>query len=352
MVRTSPRDTRRGGIGPRHPLTRPTTGRPRPARLPNGGLRNRCAGRWTDEDRVALAVRHRDRLRDSGSVISSKASASNATSPRRPAASLSCRGPPLDVDRPRTTAAEIDAEVSAMIAAGESIYSLDHARIRAIDPDVILAQDLCAVCAVPSGQVQEALGVIGCHADVVSLDPAGLDDVIECVAQVGRATGTERVAAELTAAPVGASKTCAPAWPTARARGSSSSNGPTHRSTGAIGCSEMVAGGGVASRSSPQFEDTVAPPDVGGGRARVDRRHDLQPLWVRPRRRRRPSRLVHRPPGPPGPRTRSSRKSTPTPTSPGRVPVWHRRRRAAGRAPRCIPTRPGAPVVPGRRSLR
>ncbi len=108
-------------------------------------------------------------------------------------------GTALDVDNPRS-AAEIDAEVSTMMAAGESIYSLDDARIRAIDPDVILVQDLCAVCAVPSGQVQDALGVIGCHADVVSLDPAGLDDVIECVAQVGRATGTEHTAAELTAA--------------------------------------------------------------------------------------------------------------------------------------------------------
>lgn len=108
-------------------------------------------------------------------------------------------GTALEVDRPRT-AAEIDTDVSTKLAGGESIYSLDDARIRAIDPDVILAQDLCAVCAVPSGQVQEALGVIGCHADVVSLDPAGLDDVIECVAQVGRATGTERAAAELTAA--------------------------------------------------------------------------------------------------------------------------------------------------------
>ena len=49
------------------------------------------------------------------------------------------------------------------MAAGESIYTLDDARIRAIDPDVILAQDLCQVCAVPSGAVEEALGVIGCR---------------------------------------------------------------------------------------------------------------------------------------------------------------------------------------------
>ena len=91
-------------------------------------------------------------------------------------------------------AAQIDAEVSARIAAGESIYRLDDSRIRAIDPDVILAQDLCRVCAVPSGAVEEALGVIGCRADVVSLDPEGLDEVIGCIGQVGRATGTEQAA--------------------------------------------------------------------------------------------------------------------------------------------------------------
>ncbi len=88
------------------------------------------------------------------------------------------------------SAREIDAAVSSRIAAGESIYTLDDARIRAIDPDLILAQDLCRVCAVPSGAVEEALDVIGCHARVVSLDPSRLDDVIGCIGLVGAATGT------------------------------------------------------------------------------------------------------------------------------------------------------------------
>jgi iron complex transport system substrate-binding protein len=88
------------------------------------------------------------------------------------------------------SASEIDAEVSGRLAAGESIYTLDDGRIRAIDPDLILAQDLCQVCAVPSGAVEEALDVIGCHADVVSLDPGRLDEVIACIGTVGAATGT------------------------------------------------------------------------------------------------------------------------------------------------------------------
>jgi iron complex transport system substrate-binding protein len=97
------------------------------------------------------------------------------------------------------TAAQIDAEVSARVAAGESIYTLDDTRIRAIDPDLILAQDLCRVCAVPSGAVEEALGVIGCQAEVISLDPGRLDEVIACVGTVGAATGTNERAEALMA---------------------------------------------------------------------------------------------------------------------------------------------------------
>jgi iron complex transport system substrate-binding protein len=92
------------------------------------------------------------------------------------------------------TARQLDTEVSTRVAAGEPIYTLDAGLIRATAPDVILAQDLCRVCAVPSGAVDEALATIGCRADVISLDPGRLDEVIDCVGVVGRATGAEAAA--------------------------------------------------------------------------------------------------------------------------------------------------------------
>jgi iron complex transport system substrate-binding protein len=95
------------------------------------------------------------------------------------------------------SAREIDDAVSARVADGEPIYTLDAARIRDIQPDLILAQDLCRVCAVPSGAVDDALEVLGCRADVLSLDPSTLDDVVDCVVTVGEATGTERRAHEV-----------------------------------------------------------------------------------------------------------------------------------------------------------
>jgi iron complex transport system substrate-binding protein len=88
------------------------------------------------------------------------------------------------------SARQIDDEVRARVARGEPIYTLDSARIAAVQPDLILAQDLCRVCAVPSGAVEEALDVLGCRAAVLSLDPATLDDVIGCIGAVGDATGT------------------------------------------------------------------------------------------------------------------------------------------------------------------
>jgi iron complex transport system substrate-binding protein len=89
------------------------------------------------------------------------------------------------------SAHEIDDAVSARVADGEPLYTLDAARIRDIQPDLILAQDLCRVCAVPSGAVEEALEVLGCRSEVLSIDPSTLDDVIDSVVTVGTATGTE-----------------------------------------------------------------------------------------------------------------------------------------------------------------
>ncbi|HUS60906.1 MAG TPA: cobalamin-binding protein [Acidimicrobiales bacterium] len=96
-----------------------------------------------------------------------------------------------------TDPAEIDRLVTQSMAVEQPIYTLDAERIRTIRPDLILAQDLCRVCAVPSGHVEDALDQLGCTAEVLSLDPNTLDDVIACIGQVGQATGTTDTANQL-----------------------------------------------------------------------------------------------------------------------------------------------------------
>jgi len=95
--------------------------------------------------------------------------------------------------------ADIDRLVSASIGGGQPIYRLDTAAIRHLRPDLVLSQDLCAVCAVPSGQVTQALDVLGCQAEVISLDPSSLDEVLDGVLQVGTAAGVPERAEEVVA---------------------------------------------------------------------------------------------------------------------------------------------------------
>lgn len=100
---------------------------------------------------------------------------------------------------PATEPAEVDRLVSASISGGEPIYRLDTEAIRELQPDLVLSQDLCAVCAVPSGYVNDALDVLGCHAEVISLDPGSIDEVLGCVLRIGDATGTGSRASALVA---------------------------------------------------------------------------------------------------------------------------------------------------------
>jgi iron complex transport system substrate-binding protein len=95
------------------------------------------------------------------------------------------------------TAGEIDSYVRAQLAAGEDLYTLHADALADLQPDLILTQDLCRVCALPSGHVEDALGYLGCRADVLSLDPHSLDDVLDSILAVGQRTGVPERATRL-----------------------------------------------------------------------------------------------------------------------------------------------------------
>ena len=99
------------------------------------------------------------------------------------------------------TPAEIDAYVRDRLARGEDLYTLHGDALARLRPELILTQDLCRVCALPSGHVEQALDYLGCRADVLSLDPYTLEDVLGTFVTVGERTGVsdraERVVAAL-----------------------------------------------------------------------------------------------------------------------------------------------------------
>ncbi len=95
------------------------------------------------------------------------------------------------------TAGEIDSYVREQLAAGADLYTLHAQALADLQPDLILTQDLCRVCALPSGHVEQALDYLGCQAEVLSLDPHSLDDVLDSILVVGRRTGVPDRAARL-----------------------------------------------------------------------------------------------------------------------------------------------------------
>ena len=85
---------------------------------------------------------------------------------------------------------QIDRVVKERMAAGEDLYRLDRGAFADIDPTLVVTQDLCAVCAVDVSQVDDAIAYLGCSAQILTLDPMTLDQVIESILAVGQVTST------------------------------------------------------------------------------------------------------------------------------------------------------------------
>jgi iron complex transport system substrate-binding protein len=94
-------------------------------------------------------------------------------------------------------AAGIDRHVRASVHAGSSLYGLDDMRLAQLEPDLIVTQELCAVCAVSYEIVDRAVKRLRGDPRVVSLEPSSLEDVFATITSLGQLTGHEAGAAAL-----------------------------------------------------------------------------------------------------------------------------------------------------------
>jgi iron complex transport system substrate-binding protein len=98
---------------------------------------------------------------------------------------------------PGLAPAAVDAAVSSQLAAGESLYTLDDVQLAELAPDLLFTQELCRVCAVSTGQVEDAAAALRRCPEVISLDPTRLEDVLADILHVGELVGREAEAAAL-----------------------------------------------------------------------------------------------------------------------------------------------------------
>src|SRR3954451_25450853 len=105
----------------------------------------------------------------------------------------------LDMLPQGLSSAEIDAAVREHTEQGGAIYGLDQAKLRELEPDLIVTQNLCAVCAVSADDVRKIAGELPSHPKVVSLDPTTLGETMADVRTIAQATGARDAAVDFVA---------------------------------------------------------------------------------------------------------------------------------------------------------
>ncbi|HEX2756263.1 MAG TPA: ABC transporter substrate-binding protein, partial [Candidatus Limnocylindrales bacterium] len=92
---------------------------------------------------------------------------------------------------------EIHRRVGDAVHGGSAIYHLDEDALEVADADLILTQELCAVCAVGYRQVSEAVRALEMDATVVSLEPTSVEGILNTITTVGAMAEAEDAAIEL-----------------------------------------------------------------------------------------------------------------------------------------------------------
>src|SRR3954449_9803694 len=117
-----------------------------------------------------------------------------------------CDHPPEALELPRVTrdvigpgleAAEIDRAVRELTEQGRAIYELDEAALRALQPDLIVTQALCAVCAVSYDDVKAVAERMESAPRVISLDPQTVGEVLGDVRTLAEATDAKDAGVDL-----------------------------------------------------------------------------------------------------------------------------------------------------------
>ncbi|MCZ6778105.1 MAG: cobalamin-binding protein [Acidobacteria bacterium] len=96
--------------------------------------------------------------------------------------------------------AEIDRRVRQHVSSGLSLYAIDNDRMRQLQPDLIITQDQCRVCAVSLEQVEaEVRGWLGSDVRIVSLNPVRLRETLDDIDRVALAAGVSEKGGEVRA---------------------------------------------------------------------------------------------------------------------------------------------------------
>ncbi|HKV34435.1 MAG TPA: ABC transporter substrate-binding protein [Pyrinomonadaceae bacterium] len=120
-----------------------------------------------------------------------------------------CDYPPEVRDKPvvvrnvlpieRMSQSEIDRAVAERMHEGQSLYQIDEELLRTLDPDLILTQNLCQVCAPSGNEVSQVIKTLGRTPEILWLTPQSLNEIFDNVRELGAVTGRTAEAEQLIA---------------------------------------------------------------------------------------------------------------------------------------------------------
>jgi len=100
---------------------------------------------------------------------------------------------------PDGSSTDIDAEVQEAERESGGVYELDAERLAAVDPELVVTQGVCEVCAVDGALVERTVADLDLDAEILTTHPHTLDDVFEDIERIGDAVEREGAAADLVA---------------------------------------------------------------------------------------------------------------------------------------------------------
>ncbi|MFC7058496.1 cobalamin-binding protein [Halovenus salina] len=116
-----------------------------------------------------------------------------------------CDYPPEAAELPSVIETHIDASASSadineqVIEATDNggVYEIDRELLAELDPDIVVSQGICDVCAVDDSRIRAAVSELGLDAEVVTSDPHSLSDLLADMERLGEVCGRQDRAASL-----------------------------------------------------------------------------------------------------------------------------------------------------------
>ncbi|MEE6209705.1 ABC transporter substrate-binding protein [Salarchaeum sp. III] len=120
------------------------------------------------------------------------------------AVSHECDYPPAAREKPAANRLLIDPDVSSdeindQLEGASDVYEIRRDVLREIDPDIVVTQGVCDVCAVDEILVEDAVRDLGLDCEILTTDPHHLDDVFGDIERIGAAVGRDERASDLVA---------------------------------------------------------------------------------------------------------------------------------------------------------